>query len=226
MYAQLNTKTVYNTGGSTVKLADYLTAAKALGYQTLGISDIDNLHAAHQFMKMALHMGIKPVIAFETTCVIDSLPIQLSFIAKSSEGLRNLYRISSKKNFGFHTLSDMASHFSDVAIVVGSDYAVDNILKKLPKEDVYVGLLKPTVQEFTRPKVPFLSVKYIDPMDANTLTILEHIKNGTKVDASLTVAHSENLHAESTVTEQFDQKSLQNLDKLVSSIHYQARMAV
>ena len=222
MYAQLNTKTVYSFMGSTVKLADYLTAAKALGYQTLGISDLDNLHAAHQFMTLSLRMGIKPVIAFETTCVIDSLPIQLSFIAKTSEGLSNLYRISSKKNFGFQKLSDMASHLSDVAIVVGSDYAVDNILKQLPKEDVYVGLLKPTVQEFSRPKIPFLSVKYLDAADANTLTVLEHIKNGTKVDESLTVAHSENLHAESMVTELFDQKSLQNLDNLVSSIHYQA----
>ena len=90
MYAQLNTKTVYSFMGSTVKLADYLTAAKALGYQTLGISDLDNLHAAHQFMTLSLRMGIKPVIAFETTCVIDSLPIQLSFIAKTSEGLSNL----------------------------------------------------------------------------------------------------------------------------------------
>ena len=61
MYAQLNTKTVFSFMDATVKLTDYITAAKTLGYQTLGISDVDNLHAAHQFITQAKAAGIQPV---------------------------------------------------------------------------------------------------------------------------------------------------------------------
>lgn len=52
---------------STVKLKDYLTTAKSLGYQTLGISDVDNLHGAHQFITLAKALDIQPVVSFEAT---------------------------------------------------------------------------------------------------------------------------------------------------------------
>ena len=84
MYAQLNTKTVFSFMDATVKLTDYITAAKTLGYQTLGISDVDNLHAAHQFITQAKAAGIQPVIGYETTLLLDGLAINFTFIAKNA----------------------------------------------------------------------------------------------------------------------------------------------
>lgn len=220
MYAQLNTKTVFSFLSSTVKLKDYLTTAKALGYETVGISDIDNLHGAHQFITLAKAIGIKPVVSFETTFLIDTLPIQLTFIAKTSQGLSNLYKISSHKNFGHQHVADVMSHLTDVAIVVPSDYAVESIFSALPTKDVFVGILKPTDQQFLRPCIPFATVKYLGQDDANTLTILQHIKNGTKIDESLTVTHTEHLRSQSEVSAAFDPSSLASLDKLVSEINY------
>lgn len=220
MYAQLNTKTVFSFMSSTVKLKDYLTTAKSLGYQTLGISDVDNLHGAHQFITLAKTLDIQPVVSFEATFVIDSVPIQLTFIAKTPKGLSNLYRISSNKNFGHHHFSDIASHLADVAIVVPSEYAVESVLSALPDIDVFVGLLKPSDQQFLRPSIPFVVVKYLGQEDANTLTILQHIKNGTKLDESLTVTHTEHLRPEEEISKVFGAASLATLDKLVSEIDY------
>lgn len=220
MYAQLNTKTVFSFMSSTVKLRDYLTAAKTLGYQTVGISDIDNLHAAHQFITLAKAIGLKPVVSFESTFLIDTLPIQLTFIAKTTQGLRNLYKISSNKNFRHQHFADVESHLADVAVVVPSDYAVESVLENLPIKNVYVGILKSSDHHFLRPSIPFVTVKYLTQDDANTLTILQHIKNGTKIDESLTVTHTEHLRHESELSRLFDDASLSNLDKLVSEIHY------
>ncbi len=220
MYAQLNTKTVFSFMDATVKLTDYITAAKALGYQTLGISDSDNLHAAHHFIMQAQAADIQPVIGYETTLLLNSLAINFTFIAKTNTGLKNLYSISSKKNFGFNDFSDMQSHLSDVALIIPADSAIDSILSQLPQNDVYVGLAQPMTQGFLRPKIPFLTVRYLNAGDAETLAILHHIKNGTKYDDSLTSNHFENLRAESDVRALFDAESLKNLNRLVSEISY------
>lgn len=220
MYAQLNTKTIFSFMDATVKLADYITAAKALGYQTLGISDVDNLYAAQQFISLAQAADIQPVISFETTLMVDNLAIRLTFIAKTTEGLKNLYRISSKKNFGFKQFSDMASHLEDVAVIVPAEFAAESILEKMPAHDVYVGLAQPMVQHFSRPKLPFLTVRYLTSDDAETLNILHHIKNGTKYDDSLMMTHYETLKSEAEVSAMFDAENLHHLAKLVSTIAY------
>lgn len=66
----------------------------------------------------------------------------------------------------------------------------------------------------------FLSVRYLNAGDAETLAILHHVKNGTKYDDSLTSNHFESLRLESEVRALFDQQSLKNLDRLVSEISY------
>lgn len=42
MVAQLDTKTVYTFMDSLISIKKYVETAKNLGYQTLGIMDIDN----------------------------------------------------------------------------------------------------------------------------------------------------------------------------------------
>jgi DNA polymerase-3 subunit alpha len=105
---------------------------------------------------------IQPVIGYETTLLLNSLAINFTFIAKTNTGLKNLYSISSKKNFGFNDFSDMQSHLSDVALIIPADSAIDSILSQLPQNDVYVGLAQPMTQGFLRPKIPFLTVRYLN----------------------------------------------------------------
>ena len=47
MVAQLDTKTVYTFMDSLISIKKYVETAKNLGYQTLGIMDIDNLYGVH-----------------------------------------------------------------------------------------------------------------------------------------------------------------------------------
>ncbi|GFH41745.1 DNA polymerase III subunit alpha [Lactococcus hodotermopsidis] len=221
MYAQLNTKTVFSFMDATIKLDDYISKAKALGYQTLGISDVDNLHAVHQFIKASQAAGIQPIIAFESSFLIDGVLTVLHFIAKNQAGLQNLYRISTKKNFGSNNFSAIASHLADVALVVPVDYASNDLLNKLPLQDVFVGLNQPSEQSFSRPTLPFLTVRYLNPDDSETLSVLHHIKNGTKFDESLLISRKDYLRSELEVRNLFDRASLANLASLVKAIHYE-----
>ena len=52
MFAQLNTKTVYSFMDSLVDIDHYISQAKELGYQTIGIMD-NNMYAAYHFAQKA-----------------------------------------------------------------------------------------------------------------------------------------------------------------------------
>ena len=53
MFALLNTKTEYSFLDSVVRVDDYLNLAQRYGYQTVGICDNGNLHAAYRFITKA-----------------------------------------------------------------------------------------------------------------------------------------------------------------------------
>lgn len=52
-FPQLHTVTSYSLLSSTVRIRSYVKQAKALGYQTLAITDINVLHGVVEFMKHA-----------------------------------------------------------------------------------------------------------------------------------------------------------------------------
>ena len=62
MFAPLNTKTEYSFLDSVVKVDDYLETAHRLGYQTVGICDVGNLHAAFRFVRKAQKFNLQPII--------------------------------------------------------------------------------------------------------------------------------------------------------------------
>ncbi len=65
MFAPLNTKTEYSFLDSVVKVDDYLETAHRLGYQTVGICDVGNLHAAFRFVRKAQKFNLQPIISIE-----------------------------------------------------------------------------------------------------------------------------------------------------------------
>lgn len=62
MFAPLNTKTEYSFLDSVVKVDDYLETAHRLGYQTVGICDVGNLHAAFRFVRKAQNLICNPLL--------------------------------------------------------------------------------------------------------------------------------------------------------------------
>ena len=100
MVAQLDTKTVYTFMDSLISIKKYVETAKNLGYQTLGIMDIDNLYGAYHFMETATEQGIQPLLGVEMTLDYIGLPLNLRFLALDSQGYRNLMKLSTLKMIG------------------------------------------------------------------------------------------------------------------------------
>ena len=61
-FPQLHTVTSYSLLSSTVRIRSYVKQAKALGYQTLAITDINVLHGAVEFYEACQEAGIQPII--------------------------------------------------------------------------------------------------------------------------------------------------------------------
>ena len=134
MFAQLNTKTEYSFLDSVVRVDDYLNMAEKMGYKQLGICDVGNLHGAYHFAIEAQKRNIQPIIGVELVFELDSLPVSFSFIAKNTEGYKNLLKISSSHNYGRHRFSDIESFLNDVVLVVPESYANLSALSQIQAE--------------------------------------------------------------------------------------------
>ena len=89
MIAQLDTKTVYTFMDSLISIKKYVKTAKSLGYQALGMMDIDNLYGAYHFMEIATEQGIQPLLGVEMTLEYVDVPLNLRFLTLDSQGYRN-----------------------------------------------------------------------------------------------------------------------------------------
>ena len=64
MIAQLDTKSVYTFMESLVTIKDYVQVAKSMGYDALGIMDVDNLYGAYEFIETCQAQKLSPLGRF------------------------------------------------------------------------------------------------------------------------------------------------------------------
>ncbi|MEG1220439.1 MAG: PHP domain-containing protein, partial [Lactococcus sp.] len=224
MFAQLNTKTEYSFLDSVVRVDDYLNMAEKMGYKQLGICDVGNLHGAYHFAIEAQKRNIQPIIGIELVFELESLPVSFSFIAKNTEGYKNLLKISSSHNYGRHRFSDIVSFLNNIVLVVPESYANLSALSQIQAE-VYVGI-SPTGAEGTShqfPYLPFQSVRYLSQADNESLEVLHAIRDLMPYNQELTLSNDQLLQRpeiyEKLYAKNYPQ-ALDNLEHLVANISY------
>lgn len=224
MFAQLNTKTEYSFLDSVVRVDDYLNMAEKMGYKQLGICDVGNLHGAYHFAIEAQKRNIQPIIGIELVFELESLPVSFSFIAKNTEGYKNLLKISSSHNYGRHRFSDIGSFLNNVVLVVPESYANLSALSQI-QAVVYVGI-SPTGAEGTShqfPYLPFQSVRYLSQADNESLEVLHAIRDLMPYNQELTLSNDQLLQRpeiyEKLYAKNYPQ-ALDNLEHLVANISY------
>ena len=228
MFAPLNTKTEYSFLDSVVKLDDYLEGALRLGYKTVGICDVGNLHAAFRFVRQAQMLNLQPVISIELNFEWRGLPVSFSFIAKNTEGYKNLLRISTFHNYDRRQFSDIQNHLSGIALVIPETYGALSELSELAAfaDEAYIGIDQQTDKgtKFNLPTLPFPAVRYLNFADNEILAILHAVRDGLSFDESLTVSSNELLQRPEAYESYFQKYFLQaltNLSVLTAKIAYQ-----
>ena len=228
MFAPLNTKTEYSFLDSVVKLDDYLEGALRLGYKTVGICDVGNLHAAFRFVRKAQMLNLQPVISIELNFEWRGLPVSFSFIAKDTEGYKNLLRISTFHNYDRRQFSDIQNHLSGIALVIPETYGALSELSELAAfaDEAYIGIDQQTDKgtKFNLPTLPFPAVRYLNFADNEILAILHAVRDGLSFDESLTVSSNELLQRPEAYESYFQKyfpQALTNLSVLTAKIAYQ-----
>ncbi|MFC3927939.1 DNA polymerase III subunit alpha [Streptococcus caprae] len=222
MFAQLDTKTVYSFLDSLIDLDQYIEQAQALGYETVGIMDKDNLYAGYHFIKACHSAGIRPVLGLELDLIYNGRAISARFLAKDTTGYHQLIKLSSQIMQGWSELSDLATYLDEhIAIIIPYVDGVEEL--DLPFEYfIGVDLSSPQIA-YSKPLIPLYTVRYFRSEDKEALQVLHAIRDNQTLAETEPISGNEALMAQDVMTQAFAQRfpeSLSNLQSLVSSITY------
>lgn len=221
MFTQLDTKSVYTFMDSVVGIEAYVSHAKELGYQSLGLMDIDNMYAAFHFLEEAQKAGIKPVLGVEMTLLVAEAPVKLYFIAKSTVGYRQLMKLSTQKMMGVTDFQELKHLMTDMAVVVPFYDEIADLQLDL---DYYIGVFANTpAQVFERPILPLHTVRYFNLGQREVLQMLHAIRDNLSLHETLVVSGQEQLLSPEETAAEFSEKfpqALTNLEQLTAGISY------
>ena len=222
MVAQLDTKTVYTFMDSLISIKKYVKTAKALGYQTLGMMDIDNLYGAYHFMEIATAQKIQPILGIEMTLDYAGAPLNLRFLALDSQGYRNLMKLSTLKMIGKSKWEELQHLLEGIAIIVP---VFDGIRDLDLGKDFYIGVFPDTPQQdFMHKTLPLHTVRYFDTGDLETLQMLRAIRENSSLREVGHLPSNEYLLSSKQFAQAFQKnfpESLDNLEQLVAGVHYE-----
>ncbi len=221
MFAQLDTKTVYTFMDSLIDLKSYVREAKALGYQTVGIMDKDNLYAAFHFIQEAKKQKLRPVVGLSLDFFVDGQLFPIYFVAKGTRGYKNLLKLSTKKMSDHLDLEDIEFYLDDLAVIIPYFDSLEDFNFNF---EYLIGLTIASPQkEYDKVTIPFHTVRYFKNDDIETLHILHAIRDNMPLNEAQPVNSKQALLANDVMTQAFRDRfpdALANLENLVANIHY------
>lgn len=161
--APLQVYSSYSLLQSPIKIDQLVETAVERGYQTIVLTDIDNLYGSADFYLAAKKNNIKPVIGL--TIIFDSQ--SAIFLAKNQIGYLQLVKLSSKKMTG------QSENFDQ--LVEGLDFSQLIVISNLQQ------LEKLGSAFYTPDQVGLTTIKYLNPEDHYLLEILSAIDNNQKI---------------------------------------------
>ncbi|MCS4487669.1 DNA polymerase III subunit alpha [Streptococcus sciuri] len=220
MFAQLNTKTVYSFMDSLIDLDHYISRAKELGYQMIGIMD-DNMYAAYHFAKKVQKAGLKPVIGAELKLKLDKIEIRVQLIALDSVGYRHLMKLATKAMTTGVKSQDIIEYQVGLAVVVPYQEDLEGLELGV---DFFWGVSPKSPQKvYDRPTIAVMTVRYFASSDRESLQVLRAIKANVSLREIPTITQEELFLPIHVVEEMFlssHPQALTNLESLVKNINY------
>ena len=107
----------YSFTKSGLKIDQYLSAAKKLGYKQVGLCDYRSLSGAPSFYKEAKKLGLKGIVGEEIE--VDNLHFCLFPI--NENGYKNFLTICNLNQRGQTTVSTLKDYQEDIVVVLPTD---------------------------------------------------------------------------------------------------------
>src|SRR5699024_2727272 len=202
---QLTSLTSYSLLQSTIKIPDYVSLAKQLGYQYLGITDRNNLYGALEFMQACQKENIYPVLGLllEYFSEQTQKEHEIFLFAKNYQGYQQLIQLSSKKmlddkvKLEDFTLSDLFAVLpleNELQVLFGQPDAKER-LKQLSQlfsgDQLFYGVSyqQPVKEDFSlwleKNQIKSAAYQLIDTLqeeEAFAVKVMQYIKNGEQLD--------------------------------------------
>lgn len=112
----LNVQTEYSFLHSALNISAYVSRAKDLGYDSLGIADQHSLHGVYEFVKSCQYHHIKPLIGMRVTCrgmIYEDRKFSYLVYAQNYQGYQDLIRLSKFLLVEEKSLSQVLTFISD-----------------------------------------------------------------------------------------------------------------
>ncbi|MEY8463546.1 DNA polymerase III subunit alpha [Streptococcus merionis] len=222
MFVPLDTKTVYSFMDSVIGIETYVAKGKAMGYQVLGMMDVDNLYGAYHFLEACQRAGIRPILGVEMTLQRNEQPIKLYAIAQDTLAYQALMKLSTQKMMGEESFEKLRHLLEKITLVLPYHDGIDQLDIGLP---YYIGVYPETPQQsFQRPILPLHTVRYFDLEQRSIIQMLHAIRDNQSLQETAPVLGQEVLLPSGEMAELFREKfpdALENLERFVSSIKYQ-----
>ena len=132
-YVALQVKSSYSLLQSLNEIKKLVTYASSLGYQSLAITDSNNMFGVPEFYNECKKNNIKPIIGLE----LDIEDKKILLYAMNNQGYKNLIKLSTLISENPLTIKDLTTYKDNLLLVMPYKYFDENIYKIY--QNHYVG---------------------------------------------------------------------------------------
>ena len=169
----LQVKTSYSILNSLNDIKKLVNLAVSYGYQSLAITDEDNMFGVMEFYQECLKNNLKPIIGLELK--VDDYHLLL--YAKNNEGYKNLIKLSTTKSVRNITYEDLTKYKDNLILIMPFSSYNQSLFDIYHEKFVGYTTNEEKVQIKTK-KVFINNVSYLNPEDHIYLDYANMIKNG------------------------------------------------
>ena len=168
----LQVKTSYSIRESLNKIPNLIKKAKELGYQSLAITDKNNMFGVPEFYQECKKNNIKPIIGIELT--IEEKNILLYAI--NNFGYKNLIKLSTIKSERDITKDDLTNYKENLLLVIPYQNYDGDIYNIYEKKFIGYSTIEEREKILEKNKVLINNVSYLENEDHKYLDYLLMIK--------------------------------------------------
>ena len=171
IYTPLQLKTSYTLLSSLIRIPELIQKAKSLGYQSLAITDHNNMFGVPAFYQECKKNNIKPVIGLE----LEVEDKNILLYAMNNQGYKNLIKLSTIVSERNITLEDLTLYQNDLILVIPYSFFNEEIYNIYKYH--YIGYsTKEEQDKIKEDKVFINNVSYLEKEDHKYLDYLIMIK--------------------------------------------------
>ena len=170
-YTPLQIKTCYSLLQSLNNIESLVSYASSLGYNSLAITDSNNMFGVVEFYNTCKKYNIKPIIGLE----LDINTQKILLYAMNNNGYKNLVKLSTMITEHPLTKEDLINHKEDLILVIPYKYFNEEIYNIYSNH--YIGYSsQEEKQKITEDKVFINDVSYLKENDYKYLDYAYMIK--------------------------------------------------